>query len=128
MNTDELIKKIIELADEFNATDLKVLQVTGLCSFTDYFILLTGQSTIQIQSFSEALLNRAKKSGRKPQAAEGMQVGDWVLLDFGDAVVHVFTPEKRDYYALESLWSEAPVIYPEQPPAEADPIEPVEAE
>lgn len=113
MNTEELIENIIELADEYKAEDVKILKVTGICSFTDYFILMSGQSTTQIQSLSEALVHRTKKAGRKPQAAEGMQTGDWVLLDFGDAVVHIFTPEKREYYALEALWSEAPVIYPE---------------
>jgi ribosome-associated protein len=112
LNSNELIDTIIDLADEYKATEVKVLQVTGLCSFTDYFILMNGQSTTQIQSLSEALVQRMKKSGRKPQSTEGMQSGEWVLLDFGDVVAHIFTPEKREYYNLEALWQEAPVLFP----------------
>lgn len=118
METDQLIEHMIELADEYMATDLKILQVTGLCSFTDYFILLSDQSSTQIQALSDAILRVAKKAGRKPQSAEGVQAGDWVLLDFGDAVIHIFTPEKREYYNLEGLWEEAPVVYPKDEAAE----------
>lgn len=119
MDTDQLMEHVIALADEYKATDLKILKVTGLCSFTDYFILLSGQSSTQIQALSDAILRVTKKAGRKPQSAEGVQAGDWVLLDFGDAVVHLFTPEKRAYYNLEGLWEEAPVVYPKDDAAEA---------
>ena len=110
LNTDELLKLITDTADEFKAMDILVLEVTEVCDFADYFVIMSATSTTQASSISEALHFRAKRSGRTTISEEGTSAGEWSLLDFGDIVVHVFLPQKRAYYNLEELWSEAKII------------------
>ena len=110
MNTEELLKLITDTADEFKAIDILVLGVTNVCDFADYFVIMSATSTTQASSIAEELHFRAKKAERTTLSEEGLSAGEWSLLDFGDIVVHVFLPQKREYYNLEELWSEAEVI------------------
>ncbi len=85
-----------------------VLDLRGLASFTDWFLICTGSSTRQVQAIVDEVESRLK-SGMKARARiEGYDKADWVLMDFFDFVVHVFTPEKREFYQLEHLWGDAP--------------------
>lgn len=110
METKALLAKILDIAAEFKALDVKVLEVSGHCDFTDYFVIMTGTSSVHIQSLAEEMIYRCKHAGHRPDDVEGLTQGEWVLLDFGDIVVHVFNRDKREFYNLEGLWTEAPRV------------------
>jgi len=107
LDTNELLEHILGNADEFKGQDILALEVTHLCSFTDYFVLVTGSSRLNIQAMAEEMIVRSKHADRPPLHVEGLTQGEWVLLDFGDVVVHLFTASQRAYFDLENLWSEA---------------------
>jgi ribosome-associated protein len=94
-------------AADYKAQDVVVLNVTGLCSFTDYFILCSGKSSRQVQGIADRLTDDLRKQGIRALAVEGQQEGKWVLMDYGDVVIHVFYEPVRQFYDLESLWSDA---------------------
>jgi len=112
LQTDQLLDHIIEQATEFKALNPRVLKVTEHCGFADYFVFLTGTSSVHIQSIAEAILLDIKRRGLLPIGVEGVDRGEWCLLDFGDVVVHVFNRQTREYYDLESFWKAAPCVYP----------------
>jgi ribosome-associated protein len=89
------------------AVNVKVLDLREVASFTDYFVILTGTSARQVQAIADAVLERQKRDGGALAHVEGYGRGEWVLLDYGDFVVHVFSPAKREFYDLERLWSDA---------------------
>ena len=107
MNTGELLRFIMEICEEFKAIDIKVLKVDGVCDFADFFVIMSGTSTTQIQSLAEELHFKTKHAGRHSLGEEGIAAAEWCLLDFGDIVVHIFLPQKRAHYDLESLWEGA---------------------
>lgn len=101
------------LALEKKALDLKILEVTGLSSLTDYLIIATGTSDRHVQAVAEEIrLGMKRDHDITPMAVEGMDEGRWVLIDYGDVMVHVFQPQMREFYDLEGLWSEAVDILP----------------
>jgi len=77
---------------------------------TDYFIICSGSSGRQVKAIADNIQDKLAKKGRRPFGVEGREKSDWVLLDYSDLVVHVFDKETRDYYQLERLWSDAPVL------------------
>ncbi len=85
-----------------------ILDVSRLIQITDWFVIASGSSQRHVQTLSEAVEERLQSEGRQPLRVEGKAGGTWVLLDYGDLVVHLFTPETRDYYSLERLWGDAP--------------------
>lgn len=98
-------------ADSKKATDLMVQEVTELISVTDYFVIATAANNRQVNAIIDAIEEAERKeAGIKPLHREGTRDGMWALLDYGNFVVHVFQPETRDYYRLEALWNDAPVI------------------
>lgn len=84
-----------------------LLDMRGVCSFTDFFVICTGESERQLDTISEEIEGRLKKEGVTPHHHEGTADSGWLLLDFGDVVVHIFAPLEREYYQLEKLWSKA---------------------
>ncbi len=90
------------------AERLKILDLTELSSFTDYFIICSGTSDRQVQAIADSISLSMDELGCELLSTEGYSEGRWVLLDFGDLVVHVFLDALREYYDLESLWAEAP--------------------
>lgn len=88
------------------AEDLKVLDLTGICDFSDYFVLCTGTNERQVQAISEAVEDRLRDDGLRPLHVEGRTHGKWVLLDYGSILVHVFKEETRAFYRLENLWAD----------------------
>lgn len=98
-------------ADEKKASDIMVQEVKELISVTDYFVIATAMNNRQVKSIIDEIEEKERLlAGVKPLHREGTQDGMWALLDYGDFVVHVFQPETRDYYRLEALWNDAPVI------------------
>lgn len=90
------------------AYDLTILQVTALTSVTDYFVICTGRSDIQVQAICRAVEEALAKTGVRPLAIEGFTHGQWILMDFGDVVIHIFYETVREFYNLEGLWGQAP--------------------
>jgi len=85
-----------------------VLEVKGLCSFADYFIVCSGGSQRHVLALSRHLEETLSKSGARPLGMEGLEEGQWVLLDYNDVVIHLFSQPLREFYNLEGLWAEAP--------------------
>ena len=101
---------IVEVASEELAEDIVMLDLRQLATFADYFVVMTAQSSRQIESLEEALTNKLKEAGVSRFHREGAQGSGWVLLDFSNVIVHIFGPEEREYYALERLWYQAPQV------------------
>jgi ribosome-associated protein len=92
------------------AGDLVVLDVQRVSSVTDYFLICSGKSTTHLQTITDAIRGELKGEGVQLRHAEGVAESGWVLLDYGDVLMHVFLEETRVYYALERLWGDAPVV------------------
>jgi ribosome-associated protein len=92
------------------AADLTVLDVQGVSSVTDYFLVCSGKSTPHLRTIVDAIRTELKTDGIRPLHAEGRPESGWVLLDYGDVLVHVFLEATRAYYALERLWGDAPSV------------------
>lgn len=102
------VRRAAELAAERKASDVVALDLRGISSATDFFLLGTGNSDIQVRAIADHIIDEFKKEGVRPGHVEGMEGGRWVLLDYIDFVVHVFHPQARDFYQLETLWGDAP--------------------
>jgi ribosome-associated protein len=111
----ELVQLAAAAADSKAGTDLVALDVTGPLPLTDAFLLVTGRTERNVLAIAEAIEERLIEAGTKPLRREGRSEGRWVLIDFGDLVVHVFHEEDRSYYSLERLWKDCPVISIELP-------------
>jgi ribosome-associated protein len=92
------------------AKDLVALDVRGIVSFADVFLICTGRSDRQVRSIADAVKEGIEKRGERPLGIEGYDEGRWVLIDLADVIVHVFQEEVREHYDLERLWSDAPRI------------------
>jgi len=99
-----------QAALDAKAEDLVILDVRGLASFTDYFVIMSGRSSRHVQGLAESLEAAMRSKRISTAKAEGIQDGMWVLLDFGDVVVHIFYHEQRSFYDLEGLWHDAPRV------------------
>lgn len=116
MSTQELrvedlpptVRRAAELVQERKAHHVVALDLQGISSATDYFLLASGRSDTQVRAIAEHMVDELKKEGHRPEHVEGLQGGRWVLVDYIDFVVHVFHPHARDFYQLENLWGDAP--------------------
>ncbi len=106
----ELLRIAAEAADSKQAADLVALDVSGPLPLTDVFLLATGRNERNVIAIASEIEDKLIESGAKPLRREGRAEGRWILLDFGDLVVHVFHEEDRMYYSLERLWKDCPVI------------------
>lgn len=97
-------------AAEKQAKDIRVLKVTDLIQITDHFVLASGATDRQVRAIGDAIEDELRKAGLKPLRREGERDLHWLLLDFGDIIVHVFQEADREYYELERLWKDAPEI------------------
>lgn len=103
-------RQYAEAALERKAGDVVVLDVSGLTSFTDAFVIAAGTSDRHVKAVADAVVERAAGAGRKPLGVEGYEGGEWVLIDLDDVIVHVFREEKREQFDLERLWGDAPLL------------------
>jgi ribosome-associated protein len=97
----------VRAVESKKATDIKVLDLTGITSFTDYFVICTGNNQRQIQAIADEVDTKLKKVGERPLSVEGYDQAEWILADYGDFLVHIFSPKSREYYNLERLWKSA---------------------
>jgi ribosome-associated protein len=100
----------VRAAESKKAADVKVLDLTGITSFTDYFVICTGANSRQVQAISDEIGLQLKNNGELPLSVEGYNQAEWVLMDYGDFLIHIFSPKAREYYQLERLWRQAKVI------------------
>jgi ribosome-associated protein len=108
MKTEQIIEAAADAAREKKAEDPVVLDLRGLSSLADYFFICSGKSTRQVKAIAEGIDATLRAGGRRPGRVEGLAESRWVVLDFGDILVHVFLEEARSYYSLETLWGDAP--------------------
>ena len=108
--TDRKVRLAAQAALDRKAVDLVVLDVQGLSSVTDYFLVCSGRSTTHAASIVESIRAALKTAEVRPLHAEGTPESGWMLLDYGDVLVHVFLGDTRVYYALERLWGDAPSV------------------
>jgi ribosome-associated protein len=104
---DERIRRTINAAWEKKALNLTVLDLRDIASFTDYFVIASGTNRRQVQAISDEVVEQLKHSGTRAARVEGYQTAEWILVDYGDFVVHVFDEKARRFYDLERLWREA---------------------
>lgn len=106
--TRQLVETIAQAADDRKAADLVILKVTDISYLSDYFVMATGFSRAQVKAISDAIEDKvAALYGRDPLRVAGKTEGSWVLLDYGDVIVHIFLPQEREFYNLEAFWGHA---------------------
>jgi ribosome-associated protein len=107
---ESLVRLAAAAAAEKKATDVVAMFVADTLVVTDYFLIATGANDRQVHAIADAIEDALREAGVKPRGREGERELKWVLLDYGDFVVHVFQAAERDFYRLERLWSDAPVL------------------
>ena len=105
MQIEKLIPLVESVLGDMKAKDLNLLDVRGKSSVTDYMLIASGTSSRHVMAIAQEVSEQVKKVGLQPMGVEGQQVGDWVLVDLGDLVVHVMMPDARSFYDIERLWS-----------------------
>jgi ribosome-associated protein len=106
--SSRLANRIAAVAAEKKARDIRVLEVGELVGYTDFFLICSGGTERQTKAIHDAVHEALKTEGVLPARVEGDREARWILMDYVDCVLHIFTPDARDYYRLEQLWGEAP--------------------
>jgi ribosome-associated protein len=107
----DMARKAVEAASAKKAVDIVLLDARGVCSFADYFVICSGESSRQIAAIRDEVGHALKKEGILPHHYEGDVDSGWLLLDFNDVTVHIFAPLEREYYQLDELWSQTiPIV------------------
>ena len=104
---DDRILLVLQAATEKKALDLVVLDLRPVASFTDFFVITSGTNRRQVQAISDGVVEHLKKKGTRAARVEGYQTAEWILVDYGDFILHVFDEKARRFYDLERLWREA---------------------
>jgi ribosome-associated protein len=97
----------VRAAESKKANDIHVLDLRGVTSFADYFLICSGSNPRQNQTIADEIEKQLQEIGERPKSAEGYNSAEWILLDYGDMVVHIMSPQSRAYYDLERLWRQA---------------------
>jgi len=106
----EKARKMVEAAGNQQASDIVLLDAREVCSYADYFVICSGESTRQLEAIFDEIVETLKKEGIKPNHREGTVDSGWLLLDYGDVIVHIFAPFEREYYQLDKLWDQAKTV------------------
>ncbi|MBR1581314.1 MAG: ribosome silencing factor [Selenomonadaceae bacterium] len=109
LNINELVERICRAADDKKARDIVTMDMQGLMSSTDYFVICSAQTATQVRAIADNIEDELHEAGVDFSHKEGYNEGEWVLLDYGDVVAHVFREVNREYYALEELWGAADI-------------------
>ena len=105
-----MLAKLLQLLDDNQANDVKVIDVHEQTTITDYMIIASGRSSRHVKAIAQKTMEDMKLAGLPAMNCTGLESGDWVLIDFGDYIIHVMQPEYREYYNLEGLWEEHPKL------------------
>ena len=106
-SSEELSKAVAAAASEKKARDIVIMRMEGLTSATDYFVVCSANTSTQTRAIADEVEKRLSDAGVNFLHKEGYREGEWILMDYGDCVLHVFTRDSREYYALEQLWGDA---------------------
>ena len=106
----DIARRVVELAEDKKAADIVLLDLTGLTTLADAFVICSGGSERQLDAIADGIVEGLRPEKIRPIGREGRAISHWVLLDFGAVVVHIFTPPEREYYSLEKHWSEARTV------------------
>ena len=109
MEINELLNRICKAASDKKAKDIITMNMKGLISATDYFVICSAATSTQVRAITDNIEEELDKAGVQFNHREGYREGEWILLDYGDVVAHIFRDENREYYALEELWSSAEI-------------------
>ena len=106
----DLARRIVDLASDKKASDIVLLEVRELTTLADYFVICSGQSERQLGAIVDGIIEGVREAGTKPIGREGSSNAHWLLVDYGSVIVHVMAPPERDFYQLERLWADAPLL------------------
>ncbi len=107
MNSKQTMEAIVKCIDSKKGTDIKVLDISGVTTMADYFIICQGNSNTQMKAIAEEIEEKLSENGIKPIGREGMSTAYWILMDYSDVIVHIFSSESRNFYSIENLWADA---------------------
>jgi len=110
LDSDQLAKAAVDAASDKKASDIILLDIRDVTTIADYFVICSGNNSRQIQAIADAVAEELGKQGANLLHREGVAETGWVLLDFGDVIVHIFGAKEREYYRLERLWNEAKAV------------------
>ena len=110
----QLARIAIAALEEKKATDIRVIDISGVSVLADYFIIANGSSRPQIQALADEVSEKMEKAGAELKQTEGYEHANWILMDFGDVIVHIFNPENRLLYDLERIWRDGKDVNPEE--------------
>ena len=110
MEPQELALKIAKVLYDKKALDIQVLDVSKLTVITDYMVIASGRSQLQVKSLADDVLDQVAEAGVSPRATEGASEARWIVMDYGTVLVHIFHPEDRQFYHLEKLWSDGEAV------------------
>ena len=110
----ELARLAIAALEDKKAEDVRVIDIGDVSVLADYFIIASGNNRIQVQAMADEVEDRRGRAGAIPKQIEGYQAGNWVLLDFGDVIIHIFDAQNRLFYDLERIWKDGTQITPDQ--------------
>lgn len=106
--TTDLNRSILQSLEDTKGQQITELDVSGMTDVMDYLVIANGSSNRHVKSLANNLVEELKENGLRPIGVEGLEAGEWVLVDYGDTVVHIMLPAMRDFYELEKLWSKVP--------------------
>ena len=109
-NNVNVARLAAETADDKKAKEVTILDLRGLSEIADYFVICSANSRTQVQAIAEAVKDKLSENGVHCKGMEGRDEARWVLIDFGDVVIHVFQEDERAFYGLERLWGDAPIV------------------
>lgn len=104
ITSDAILELVLSSLDDDKAEDIVTINLQGKTAMADHMVICSGRSTRQVAAIAQKLLDRLKERFRLSARSEGKEIGDWVLIDTGDVVVHIFRPEVREFYQLEKMW------------------------
>ena len=107
MQNEQLVKVAVAALEDMKGQDITIIDVRGKTSVTDFMVIASGSSSRHVKSLVDNVLEKVKEQGVRPLGSEGLDTGEWALLDLGDVVVHVMLPTARQFYDLERLWQGA---------------------
>lgn len=110
METNEFVRKIVEILEDNKAEDIVVMDVSAQTDIADRFILANGTSDRMIQALTDYVIDGVREACHVHAVPQGVANGGWMLIDFGDVIVHIFSPDRRSYYSLEDLYKESKVL------------------
>ena len=103
---NELLQKIVKILDNKKGINIKYMEIKDVTTIADYFVITSGTSSTHIKSLADNVEYELKKDGIYPNKIEGYETGTWILMDYGDVVVHIFTEKERENYKIEEIWEQ----------------------